>query len=104
MRDPKGDKEVFDYYYNRAKEMNLNFISLEEFFESVYFAVFIDDKDEKTYYSIYIEPSLRGNGIYCIAYNLLKRILRCSPVIATVKDCNIESFLKSKGIPYALRG
>lgn len=104
MKDPVGSIEVHNYYAMRAEQMKLRYIGLEQVNSVVYFATFLDENDESFYHSIYIDPSHRGDGMYIVAYDLLSKVLQCNPVIATVKECNMESYLSYKGIPHHVRG
>lgn len=102
--DPSADTldDAKQYLLNRAKQLlvdDISFCGFEDIhlkFPGVVTAHFLNNRTKISYASHYILKSFRGRGLYEQVINYIGKPIVTSP------DCELESFLRSKKIPYIL--
>lgn len=95
-------KKVIEYYEVKSKELlkfgyRLSNLDISSFNDAVV-ATFI--KEDKKYHSIYVLEDYIGQDVYIKVYSKISQRLNIVPIIITAKQCEIESFLSHKMIPF----
>lgn len=95
LKDADTFQDIKSYYKLREKELKGSVLILDVF-EAPYGAFSNILCGDKVYISIFIKKSSRGQGLYESVY----REYFPKDTIITMGDCDLEEYLKRKGIPY----
>jgi len=95
--------EVLEYYMKRALQLKRSGIYFIEIRELEYGAVafFIDPRQNLKHYSLYLYKDYRGQGLFGkfdVKQYIPKGFEDCNFTLITSDDCDLDSYLLSKGI------